>query len=377
MNSPRRAFVKISLESLALIPAIAFARASGICSDLVSGTVSTYESGRGQSFIDIQTTGGPDFEPTKALESGLTAIVVDIPAYPRTFENAVHGMAEWNYAIRKPDSQMYKVLTATDMEQARAQNKLGIILSCQDGQILDASTQSVYDYNLQNLQLFYDLGMRMLTLTHNERNALGDSFREESDAGLSYLGKSVIDSMNTLGMIVDLSHCGDRTSREAVAQSKKPCTVTHAGCRALYPSLRNKPDELIRLLAERGGLFGVYNMSNWLTADDDASVDTVMDHLEHAVNVGGIEHVAFGSDGPPLQIDDLDAELKGIQEYYRQNLGTPGAEEIPSHIRVRQLNTPQRMQVLAEAFQKRGYAADAVDKIMGGNFRRVFGEVCG
>jgi len=321
--------------------------------------------------------GGPDFEATKALYAGLTALVVDIPAYPRTFENAVHGMAEWNYAIARPDSKMQKVLVRGDLTLAERGNQLGVILSCQDGSILDASTVSVYDYNLQNLRLFYDLGMRMLTLTHNERNALGDSFRESSNAGLSYLGKAVVDSMNALGMVIDLSHCGDQTTLEAINLSQKPCMVTHAGCRAIYPSLRNKSDEQIRALADRGGLFGVFNMSNWLTGADEASLATVLDHLEHVIRIGGIEHVAFGSDGPILQVDDLEMELDGIQEYTRKNLGMPGAEEIPKHVRVRELNSPRRMVILADALKKRGHTSDSIDKIIGGNFCRVFGEICG
>jgi membrane dipeptidase len=377
MEFSRRQFVKTSLASLASMPIFAPALISADDPEPDVGAGNTNPLAGKKHVIDIQTNGGPEFDVSRALDAGITALVVDIPAYPRSFENAVHAMANWNYAIRKSDSRLHKVLTAVDMDAAGNDKKLGIILACQDGSILDASTQSVYDYNLENLQLFYDLGMRMLTLTHNERNSLGDSFRESSDAGLSYLGKSVVASMNTLGMIIDLSHCGDRTSTETITLSTKPCTVTHAGCRAIHPSLRNKPDEVIRLLADHGGLFGVYDMTNWLTTDGQASIDVVVDHLEHAVNIAGEDHVGFGSDGPPLQIDDPDGELKGMQEYMQKNLGTPGAEAIPSHVRIPELNTPQRMGNLAEAMQKRGFAGPAIDKILGGNFVRVFREVCG
>jgi membrane dipeptidase len=215
-------------------------------------------------------------------------------------------------------------------------------------------------------------------LTHNERNAVGDSFREKSNAGLSRLGEKVVTAMNDLGMIIDLSHCGDNTTMEAIQLSKKPCAITHAGCRALYPTLRNKPDAQIRAIAEKGGIFGIYNMSLWLTDRDATSLDDVLNHVDHAVKLAGVEHVTFGSDGPVLENTTPEAdELKGHQEYAKRNFGLPGAEKIPAHIHVRELNNPQRLLRLAEGLAKRGHKDGAIEKIIGGNFVRFFREVCG
>ncbi len=373
----RRCFMKAGLRSLTVassLPALAQA-----LEDLEPGARAhdRHPRRRCACVIDVQTCGDPAFDVAEAIDAGFTGLVVDVQAYPRTFENAVHGVAEWNYAISRPGSRLRKVLRRKDLALAQDRDQLGIILSCQDGSILDASTGSVTDYNLQNLLLFYDLGMRMLSLTHNERNALGDSFRESSDAGLSHLGCSVVESMNELGMIVELSHCGDRTTMAAIEQSTRPCMITHAGCRALHPSQRNKTDEEIRALADRGGLFGVFNMANWLTKEDRASVDTVAEHIVHAVNVGGVDHVAFGSDGPPLRVEDLEQELEGIQEWCRKNTGLPGARTIPAQVRVEELNCPERMWCVADALKARGFNRDFVEKIIGGNFCRVFREVCG
>jgi membrane dipeptidase len=172
--------------------------------------------------IDTLTPGGPEFDPQEAISAGLTAAVADIPAYPRNFAGAIEGMAEWNDAFRGPESKFLKVLRAADFAEAKRSGRLGIVLACQDASILDSSTGSVNDRNLRNLRLFHDLGMRVLQLTHNERNAIGDSFREKSDAGLSRLGEKVVAEMNALGMLVDLSHCGDRTTLEAARLSTKP-----------------------------------------------------------------------------------------------------------------------------------------------------------
>ena len=328
--------------------------------------------------IDAMATDGPFFDPKEAVAAGLTAVVADLRLYPRTFQQAVDALAAWNDAFRRPDSNFLKVLRAADLEEAKRLGKLGIVLACQDGSILDVATYSVNDRNLRNLRFFHELGLRVLQLTHNERNALADSFRERSDAGLSLLGERVVAEMNALGMLIDLSHCGDRTTLEAIRLSSKPCAVTHAGCRALYPTGRNKTDQHLRALADRGGFFGVFSMSMWLTDRDTSSVEDVLDHIDHAVGVGGIDLVGFGSDGPVLA-DDTPPEvaLQGIAAYVERNAGLPGSERMPKHVAVAELNTPRRLALLAGGLARRGYAEDAIEKVLGRNFARVFAEACG
>lgn len=328
--------------------------------------------------IDTLCPDGPYFDAAAALAAGLSAAVVDMGLFPRNFPGAVDALAEWGDAFRGPDSRLLKVLRQADFAEAKRQKRFGVALACQDASILDASTASVNDYNLRNLRFFYDLGLRVLQLTHNERNGLGDSFREKSDAGLSRLGEKVVAEMNRLGMLIDLSHCGDRTTREAIELSQRPCAVTHAGCRALYATGRNKPDEIVKLLADRGGYFGVYNMSLWLTERDTTSIADVLDHVDHLVKVGGIDLAGFGSDGPVLS-DETPPEqrVSGMAAYHKRNFGLPGSERIPKHVITAELNRPDRLLVLADALAKRGYKEDAIEKVVGGNFVRVFGAACG
>jgi membrane dipeptidase len=154
--------------------------------------------------------------------------------------------------------------------------------------------------------------------------------------------------------------------------------VPRAGCLSLYPSPRNKPDEVIRALADKGGYFGVFNMSNWLTARDRSTPDDVVDHIDHVVKLGGIGLAGFGSDHPVLGDTTPQKEkVEGLQGYIDRNPGMPGAEPLHGHVTVSELDGPDRLGVLAAALARRGYKEDAVEKVLGGNFARVFGAVCG
>lgn len=344
-----------------------------------AATPSTMPARGPAHWIDTLTADRPDaFDVATLQAGGLGAAVVDLDIYPRNFMSAVAALADWAYAFRQPDARIQRILGADDLDAARRTGRLGIILACQDGQILDASTDSVAPTNLVNLGLFHDLGLRVLQLTHNEDNALGSSFRDDDDGGLTRLGRKVVAEMGRLGMLVDVSHCSERTSREAIQLSTRPVAVTHGGCRALHPSRRNKSDALIRVLADHGGYFGVYNMSRWLTERDNASVDDVVDHVDRLVKLGGIDLPGFGSDhalmGDPTPQAD---KVRGMQGYNARNMGQPGAEALHGHVTVTALDGPDRMQVLADALRRRGYRGDAVDKLLGGNFVRVFRAACG
>lgn len=328
--------------------------------------------------LDALTNDSTRLEPKEVLDAGLTAAIVDMEMYPRNFPNAQEALAGWTAYFEKEKARVLRVTRAADLQAAKAQGKLAIVLACQDAQILDAALYSVTDDNIKNLEAFYKQGLRVLQLTHNDRNGLGDSYRERSNAGLSILGERVVTRMNELGMLVDLSHCGDRTTAEAIALSKKPCAITHAGCRAVYATGRNKPDELLRALAERGGVFGVFNMSLWLTDKDTASVDTVLDHVDHAVKVAGVEHVGFGGDGRVVRNTVKPEEaLKGMRHFVERNKGLPGAERVPMHVFVAALDGPDRLLRLAEGLGRRGYKAADIEKIIGGNFVRLLRDTIG
>jgi membrane dipeptidase len=327
--------------------------------------------------LDCLSIEGPEFDPAPALAAGLTGAVLDLPIYPRSRANALEALASWETAFTQPNGRFQPIVRADDFDAALAQGKFAVVLACQDASILDVPSRSVDDANLVHLREFFEKRLRVLQLAHGDRNGVGDSFRERTDAGLSRLGEDVVAEMNRLGMLVDLSHCSDRTTLEAIRISQKPCVVTHAGCRALYPTKRNKTDEAIRALAEKGGVFGVFCMTLWLTDAERATVDDVTRHVDHALQVAGEDHVVFGSDGPVMGVPSIEAELSGMQAYSKARLGIPGSERVPTHVRAPELNGPNRWSVLADALKKHGHPARVVDKVMGRNFARVFRDVVG
>lgn len=182
--------------------------------------------------------------------------------------------------------------------------------------------------------------------------------------------------MNELGILVDLSHCGQRTTADGIQTSKKPVAITHAGCSALVPLPRNKRDEELRLLAERGGVVGIYFMP-FLREQGQPMAEDVIRHVEHALNVCGEEHVGVGTDLPisPLELtaDAIMRHRQELEERRRAGISAPG-ESPDVFLYVRDLNAPRRLAQLADLLLARGHSTSRVEKILGGNFLRLFGE---
>lgn len=319
------------------------------------------------------------YEPTltpemivHAIQANLNAVVFDIAGWPREYNNAVRELSRWAARFGEPDTRVLAVRRVCDFERAKKEKKLGIVLACQDATILGSSL-AAFD---ESLRLFHTLGLRVLQLTHNSRTHWADSFMEKRDGGLSLAGERLVVEMNQLGVIIDLSHCSRQSLLDTVKASTKPCAVTHAGSRALAPTARNKSDEEIKALGQAGGFFGVYNMTTWLTSGPTASLDTVLDHIDHVVQLIGPLHVGFGSDGA-LDRLDAQAEVDRMGNVQKNNSGGPSAEWAVRHVRVPELNAPGRLKALADGLARRGYSDAHIDGIQGGNFVRLFERVCG
>jgi membrane dipeptidase len=222
----------------------------------------------------------------------------------------------------------------------------------------------------------YDLGVRIIQLTYNTRNLVGDGCLERTNSGLSTFGMALVERMNAMGILVDLSHCGMATTMEGISASAKPVAITHAGCKAIYDHPRNKTDETLRALADRGGVIGIYQINPYLGPNKRNTLDDYMRHIDHAVRTAGVEHVGIGSDREHRRIPDTEEEKqKLIAELSRLRPVTSATFRWPFFLS--ELNHPRRMETIAASLSARGYDSDAVDKILGGNFRRLFADVIG
>jgi membrane dipeptidase len=198
---------------------------------------------------------------------------------------------------------------------------------------------------------------------------------EPRGGGLTPFGKEAVKKMNGLGITIDLSHANESTTSDVLATSSKPVIVSHAGCAAIHPHPRNKTDDQLKRLAEKGGVFGIYDLPYLTASPKQPTVDDYMAHLEHALKVAGEDHVGIGSD---VGVDPFDTSPKGMAEFNkveeeRQKSGLAAPEEDrPTY--VIGLNMPRKLEVITEQLLKRGYSSTTVERILGRNFVRVLTE---
>jgi membrane dipeptidase len=256
-------------------------------------------------FIDQETLPSPEAVAV-VRQSGIT--VVNCTVSDRNFEGTIKNFAELGALVEKYPDEFGIVRKYSDIALSKRENKVGIIPGFQYTTFLEDDPERI--------EMFRNLGVRIMQITYNNRNAFGDGSLEPGNAGLSNAGIAAIKKMNEIGVAVDLSHSGYRTTIEAVAASSKPVLVSHAGCAAVYPHPRNKPDEVLRSLADRGGYFGVYLMPYLVASPTVPTRQHVLEHLVHAINVCGADHVGIGSDGSiqevvlsPAQKAEFDADI--------------------------------------------------------------------
>jgi membrane dipeptidase len=338
--------------------------------------------------IDCLATPGPFNVPSmfdapwtaamvaNARASGITAVNVTVSGGvgvngAAAFEDAVRALAFLERELTAHPNAFLSVRTAADVARAKESGRVGLIAGFQDATMLEGDVSRV--------DVFQQLGVRIIQLTYNGRNLLGDGCLEPADAGLGRFGRAVVARMNELGVLVDLSHCGRRTTLDAIAASKRPVAVTHSGCTAIADLPRNKTDEQLRPLADRGGVVGIYLMPFLRTSGQPASADVVR-HVEHALRVCGEDHVGVGSDLSitPLELTpELRAEHAAFVRARRaRGISAPGeAEDVFNY--VPDLNTPRRMERIADALAARGHTSARIEKLLGGNWLRLFGEAWG
>ncbi|MGO9404909.1 MAG: dipeptidase [Terriglobales bacterium] len=301
-------------------------------------------------------------------QSGITAINFTIS--DPTFEGTVGNIAAVESLVEQHPEIFLIVRRHSDITRAKHENKIGILPGFQYTAFLEEKPERI--------EMFRQFGVRIMQLTYNNRSIFGDGCLEPGNAGLSKAGMAAVKKMNDLGVAVDLSHSGYRTTSEGIAESAKPVLITHSGCAAIYPHPRNKPDEILKSLADRGGYFGVYLMPYVVASPTVPTREHVLDHVVHAINVCGADHVGIGSDGSiqkTVLTDEQKAAFdKDIARRKQLGIGAPGEDRYPY---VPDLNGPDHMEIIATELAKRGQPASVIEKVLGANFQRVIGEIWG
>ncbi len=334
----------------------------------------------------LSSVGGDDdddFAPVSAQQlddvkrSGLTAInitvnSVGIGGFAHSFEDTVRELAYVNAQTAAHPTVFLQVRNSGDIREAKRTRRLGLIYGLQDSAPIGE--------DLQRVDTLCDLGVRIFQLTYNKRNLVGDGCLEPAAGGLSKFGRTLVERLNAKKVIVDLAHASRATTLDACAVSKSPIALSHTGCAALNPNPRNKTDEELKRVAGAGGYVGIYLISFFLRKDDPATADDAIAHLEHALDVCGVDAVGIGSDGTvsPTRVTQSYAKTYSawVADRIKKGIAAPG-EDPKRYQFIADLNSADRFEKIADLLARRGHPWSTVEKVLGGNFLRYAHDVWG
>lgn len=303
-----------------------------------------------------------------ARNSGVNVLKLTLGGTNSDFLSTIDLLAFVQRMCEAHPDYFMQVRVPSDFERAKRENKLGIIFSFESADMLEG--------DLDRIEIFRDLGVRVMQFSYNKKSPFGAGVMAPEAGGLTELGRNAAAAMNNAGIAIDLSHANPATTADAIAVSKKPVIMTHAGCSAVHLHPRNKTDEQLRALAGKGGVLGIYDLPYLTPSPRQPTVDDYMAHMEYALKLMGEDHVGIGSDA---SLEPFDTSPKGMAEFnkseeQRQKSGLAAPEEDrPTY--VIGLNIPRRIEVIADQLLKRGYSERIAEKVIGGNFVRVLREI--
>jgi membrane dipeptidase len=268
--------------------------------------------------------------------------------------NSLRDMTLWNNFLSKQGEYFVRIDGTADLAQVKASGKIGILLGEQN---------SAHFRSVEDVDAFHGLGQRVSQLTYSG-NRIGCG-AGELDKGLTCFGGEVVARMNRVGMAVDVSHCGDRTTMEALEASKKPVLITHSNCRALVPKRsRCKTDEVIRKMAAGGGVMGISLIRSFVKAEGPTTVEHVLDHIDRVAKLVGVEHLGLGTDV------DLDGRAKlRLKDLRAQRVRSAANTDLDG------INYQKKIYDVTEGLVRRQYSDRNIGLILGGNFSRVLSQI--
>lgn len=274
------------------------------------------------------------------------------------YTNVLRFLAAWNGFLAHHHDSLMRIDMPSAFETVKSSKKIGVLLGIQNSQ---------HFRNVDDVGFFHSLGQRVSQLTYNTRNMIGNGSTERRDDGLSDFGVAIVERMNEVGMAVDVSHCGDRTTLDAFEVSKRPVLITHSNCRALVPNHpRCKSDEAIKRMASSGGVMGITSVRMFVKDSEPTTIEDMLNHYDHVGKLVGVEHLGLGSDVDLDGYDDMPAEeQKAMRANYKDSYG------FREKIDIEGVDHPRRVFDLTEGLIRRGYSDADIRGVLGGNFARV------
>ncbi len=300
-----------------------------------------------------------------SLHNGeVTAINATIAVW-ENYRECMDNVVAWLHRFER-DERLVQATSVRDILSAKEEGKVGVVLGWQNA--------SPIENDLNRLAMFYALGVRVIQLTYNERNLLGNGCYERSDDGLSNFGVDAVREINRLGILIDLSHVGDRTTLEAADLSEHPVACTHANARSFFGHVRNKTDDALKLIAGKGGVIGANAFPPFMPNGFRSTLEDFIDAIDDLVERVGIDHVGIGTDFTQDQ-------PKSFFDWLFSQQGTkPRERPLPYPdplVHPEGMETPDKFANIAVRLGQRGYTHDDITKVMGGNWLRVFSQVWG
>lgn len=258
-----------------------------------------------------------------------------------------------------------------DIYRAHREGKIAVIPTIEGAAMLENEVDRV--------DILYGFGVRAMGITYSEANSLGSGLKEKGDGGLTHLGRQVVERMNKVGMLIDCSHVGDKTTLDVVEASEKPIFLSHTGARALWNTNRLKPDEVLVAVAEKGGVIGIEAAPHTTLTENHPqhSIESYMEHFEYIKDLVGIDHVGFGPDtlyGDHVGLHHAYSSNLSIQEAFRRT--GEQAKEFKEVEYVKGLENPtEASHNIVRWLVKHGYSDEDIIKVIGGNTLRLLEEV--
>ena len=312
--------------------------------------------------VDIHSHIIRNFDRQRVKNSSVTCFFEAVAVVDEIFEESMKKLGFALHFIQlQPDMDLG--FCAEDIRDAKVTGKQVVMMQ------LEPQTVGL---QLDRVDALYGLGVRMMLLTYNSRNYIGDGCGERTNSGLSCYGLQVVERMNKVGMLIDLSHCGDRTTSEAIEASKDPVLISHSGARALNPQcMRLRTDEHIEAVAEKDGLIGISAAPNQLSSSNRQGIQDLLNHVDYVVKLAGINHVAIG----------LDNELN-IDAYYQEatqegKFRLPAVGQGKNAEYMEGIESPEEWPNITRGLVSRGYSDQEIEKIIGGNALRIIGSIIG